>query len=198
MDKAFLIQRLQQDYERASTHVRQLESNNDKIIGFGLTIIGIAFAYAIDKDLEAAFFFLPVALIGLFLYAVQQYYFMYWIGGYARAIEDAVNALAGAPLLRWESMIANARTRAAAPDIALVGLYVLILVALSGYCFIHVFQSQPPLIANSFASVVVVLVGLLLGLVRGVGRVFEHAYRASTNELAGISVIGADSSADAA
>ena len=63
----FLSKIFQQDYERTAQHIRLLELTNDKIVGFGITIVVVGFTYGIQSKIDQAFFFLPIAFIGVFL-----------------------------------------------------------------------------------------------------------------------------------
>jgi hypothetical protein len=42
-----------------------IESTNDKVVGFGLTLVGAGFAYGVQQNIVEMFFFLPIALIGV-------------------------------------------------------------------------------------------------------------------------------------
>jgi hypothetical protein len=65
---------LQREYERVASDIRGIETSNDKAIGFGLTVVGVGLAYGIKEDIAVVFPFLPIALIGVFLYGILQYH----------------------------------------------------------------------------------------------------------------------------
>lgn len=100
---------LVKEYERVSADIRTIEGMNDKVVGFGLTLVGAGFAYGVQQNLVEVFFFLPIALIGVMLYALLQYHNMFWFGGYKRAIEDRINQLSGHTVVCWEGLVARRR-----------------------------------------------------------------------------------------
>jgi hypothetical protein len=59
------IELLVKEYERISSDIRIIESTNDKVVGFGLTLVGAGFAYGVQQNIVEMFFFLPIALIGV-------------------------------------------------------------------------------------------------------------------------------------
>ena len=117
------IATLMAEYERVSADVRGIETMNDKVVGFGITLVGAGFAYGVQQNIIEMFFFLPIALIGVMLYAILQYYNIFWFGGYKRAIEDKVNHLAGGILLSWETIITKRRRRLHAINVSMAAVY---------------------------------------------------------------------------
>jgi hypothetical protein len=173
------IARLQQEYDRVATHIRLLESTNDKIAGMGITITIAGFAYGIQANIDVMFFFLPVAFIGIFLYATLQYLNVFWMGGYARAIEDKINELSGGTLIHWETLIATVRPRRNFSNIALIGLYLLIFVGVTYYCFDRIFSTYTPLVRFTYAGVVSVLSICLLVSLRHMLTAYNRSYSSS-------------------
>lgn len=102
---------LQKEYDRLSTDIRAIETNNDKAIGFGLTVVGVGLAYGFKEQLAQVFLFLPIALMGVFLYGVLQYHNLFWLGGYKRAVEEKINKLAGRKVVCWEELVHEKRGR---------------------------------------------------------------------------------------
>ena len=133
------IQTLLKEYERVSTDIRAIETMNDKVVGFGLTIGGAAFAYGIQQNIAEVFFVVPVALIGVFFYATLQYYNMYWLGGYKRAVEDRINVLSRQVVLGWEALVETRRKRVNIINASLVSIYLALLVAATGYSLFRIF-----------------------------------------------------------
>jgi hypothetical protein len=178
-----VIDILHKEYERVASHIRLLEATNDKIVGFGISIIVAGFAYGIQYKIAEIFFFLPVALIGVFLYATLQYYNLFWLGGYACAVEELINELAGHTLLYWETLIQSQRPRTNLNNIGLVLLYLGIFVAITLYSVDHVFALYDRWLAWVDAGVVFSFTSLLFFAVRNMMGAYRQSYEASTQAL---------------
>jgi hypothetical protein len=173
------IQALLREYERVCTDVRAIETMNDKVVGFGLTIGGAAFAYGIQQHLGEVFFVVPVALIGVFFYATLQYHNMFWFGGYKRAVEERINALSGTTVLGWEALVETRRRRVNVINASLVFIYLALLVTATTYSLYQIFSTQPPLFAQLYAAFILVLMLFLLASVRQMFGAFKRSYDAS-------------------
>jgi hypothetical protein len=122
---------LQKEYERLATDIRGIETANDKAIGFGLTIVGLGLAYGIKENLALVFIFLPIALMGVFLYGTLQYHNLFWLGGYKRAVEEKINELAGRNVISWEALVQQRRGRVNVINVGLTLVYLGIFVAVA-------------------------------------------------------------------
>ncbi len=178
-----LIKILQQDYERTAQHIRLLESTNDKIVGFGITIVVAGFTYGIQSKIDEVFFFLPIAFIGVFLYATLQYMNLFWLGGYNHALEDKINLLAGETLVHWESLIQSSRRRMSLNNLSLVSIYLLVFVGIAAYSFFRIFRAQGLVLGIVFGAVVLFFSILLLVAVRRMLGAYDQSYQESKKAL---------------
>jgi hypothetical protein len=163
---------LQKEYERLATDIRGIETANDKAIGFGLTIVGLGLAYGIKENLALVFIFLPIALMGVFLYGTLQYHNLFWLGGYKRAVEEKINELAGRSVISWEALVQMRRGRVNVINIGLTLVYLGIFVAVASISTERVWSAYNYKIGLPFVAIEVALAALLA---LGVRRVF-HGY----------------------
>lgn len=170
---------LLQEYERASTDIRAIETMNDKVVGFGLTIGGAAVAYGVQAKIIEIFFIVPIALIAVFFYATLQYHNMFWLGGYKRAIEDYINSRSGHVVLGWEALVETRRKRVNIINASLVSIYLALLVTATGYSLYRIIPTQPHTIGLLYSAVVVLLMVLLVFAVRQMFAAFSYSYAAS-------------------
>jgi hypothetical protein len=173
------IQTLLKEYERASVDIRAIETMNDKVIGFGLTIIGTGFTFGIQHSILPVFFFLPFAFIAVFFYATLQYYNMFWLGGYKRALEERINFLSSYNVLCWEALVETRKERVNIINASLVSIYFSLLLAATAYSFFEVF-SKAPLIAGCLYLAAVLFLGILLAFsILQMFGAFARSYAAS-------------------
>jgi len=104
----FFREVLLQEYLRVCTEIRALESYNDKIVGFGMTLMTIAFAYGIAEKVYVVFLILPFSLLGVFAYFVMNLRWIHRMGGYKYELEVKLNQTAGKRAAVWEHMVLNA------------------------------------------------------------------------------------------
>lgn len=175
----FNIQTLLKEYERVSTDIRAIETMNDKVVGFGLTIGGAGFAYGVQQHLTEIFFVVPIALISVFFYATLQYHNMFWFGGYKRAIEERINTLSSTTVLGWEALVETRRKRVNIINASLVFIYLALLVAATGHSLYQIFSSQTAAVFFMYAAFIVSLMFLLLFSVRQMFSAFTRSYKAS-------------------
>jgi hypothetical protein len=102
---------LMKEYERLAADIRGIETMIEKVVGFGITLVGAGFAYGVQQNIIEMFFFLPIALIGVLLYAILQYHNMFWFGGYKRAVEERINELSGKVVLNYGDGVCNSGGR---------------------------------------------------------------------------------------
>ncbi len=167
---------LLKEYERVCTDVRTIESQNDKIVGFGLTIVGAGAAFGLNQKLNEVFLVLPFLFVAVFIYAVLQYHNVFWLGGYKRALESKINKIAGATLLVWEALAEQKKRRVNFANLPLVSIYFLMLVGTSIYSVMHTFSNFGKLIAFVQAMLLLVLLGALMIAVRKAFSSFSVAH----------------------
>lgn len=105
------IDALLNENTRLSSDIRGLEAMNDKFLGSGITVIGAGFTYGIVGNRYEVFFYLPVALYGLFYFTLDRLRSMMWLGGYKHAVEDKINEIARRQLVTWELIVDKHRGR---------------------------------------------------------------------------------------
>lgn len=162
-----------------SADIRVIETTNDKVVGFGLTIVGAGFAYGIQQHLLPVFFFLPVGFLGVFFYATLQYHNMFWFGGYKRALEENINELSGRTVLRWEALVETRRQHVNVINASLVSIYLMLLASAVAYSFAQIVNNFSSLVAYVFAMVILILMVLLVVSVRQMFSAFTRSYSAS-------------------
>ncbi len=161
---------LEDEYQRLASDIRGIETGNDKAVALGLTVIGAGFAYGIKENVSYVFPFLPVALIGVFLYGTLQYHNLFWLGGYKRAVEEKINELAGRTVICWEDLVEHRRKRVNVINVGLTLVYVAVLVAMTGISSDRTIKAFGP--AYGMASGIVDF-GLAVLLILGFRRMFR-------------------------
>lgn len=124
-DAAEKLSVLKSEYERMCTEIRSVEANNEKTVAFGLSIITAAFAVGAAQHVCEIFFIIPIAITGVFFYAVLMYTFVFSMGGYKAFLEERLNELMGSQFLLWEQLV-QVRQRDNMVRPALVSIYLLI------------------------------------------------------------------------
>jgi len=173
------IQTLLKEYERASVDIRAIETMNDKVIGFGLTIIGAGFTFGIQHSILPVFFFLPLAFIGVFFYATLQYYNMFWLGGYKRALEERINLLSNYNVLCWEALVETRKERVNIINTSLVSIYFSLLFAATAYSLFQVFLNLSFMAGYLCTAIVLLFVVLLAFSIRQMFGASARSYVAS-------------------
>jgi hypothetical protein len=107
----WILNTLMSEHKRICDDIRLIEAASDKILGFGLTILGIGLTYGIEKQMTEFVIFLPIALLGVFTYAARRADMVFWLGGYKRAIEEKLNMQVGTTVLHWERLMTVRRRR---------------------------------------------------------------------------------------
>jgi hypothetical protein len=182
-EKSAQIQVLLKEYERVCSDIRAIETMNDKVVGFGLTLVGAGFAYGVQQNIVEIFFFLPVALLGVLLYAVLQYHNMFWFGGYKRAVEEKVNELSSGPVLNWEALVADQRGRIHAINAAMASIYLTLIVGITWYSLYRIFMAAPQVLGYLYLVIVFELLVLFGFSVRQMTAAYRQAYNASRSAL---------------
>ena len=170
------LQVLLVEYERVCVEIRVLEGQNDKIAGFGLTIIGAGAAYGLNQHITAIFVVLPFVFLAVFFYAVLQYHNIFWYGGYKRALERKINAAVGIEVLVWEAVVHRSRQRIHAANLPLVTIYFFLLIANCIYSFVEVYSNYGVLVGYFHAVLLIVFLVALLVAVRKAFTALQDAY----------------------
>ena len=92
------------EYERLCTEIRSIESSNEKLLGFGFSLISLAAVVGLAQSIEEVFFVLPFAAVGTIAYVTTSYTALYSLSGYKEHLEDLINSLLGERLLLWENL----------------------------------------------------------------------------------------------
>ena len=166
---------LQREYERVASDIRGIETSNDKAIGFGLTVVGVGLAYGVKEDIAVVFLFLPIALIGVFLYGILQYHNLFWLGGYKRAVEEKINEISGRTVICWEDLVQTQRRRVNAINIGLTVVYVVVLIAVASISSEKVFAAFGSTFGVIFGFSELALLGLMLCGIRRMFRGYDEA-----------------------
>lgn len=179
---------LLREYDRVCVEIRAIESQNDKIVGFGLTIIGAGGAYGLAQHLSQVFVVLPFMFLAVFFYAVLQYHNIFWYGGYNKALEERINHMIGVRVLTWESNVfTKQRARVHFANLSLVTIYIILLISTSIYSSFQVFTAYGELAALAETGANVILLVALLVALRNTFRAFDQAYRVTRENFQGAS-----------
>lgn len=169
---------LLKEYERVCGEIRALEGNNEKIVGFGITIVTAGFVYGIGNRISEIFLFIPIGFDGVLFYAILQYYRVLRFGGYKKFLEEQINKGMGEKVLIWEALVSN-ENRINIINAFLSGVYFTIVAAAHAYCLFKVKQLYDGSVFCLFAAVVTLLAVGLLICVYQMTVSFQKAYISS-------------------
>lgn len=93
------------EYERVSATILAQESQSDKILNIGVTIISLSAAAGVAQKVYGVFFLVPVAIVTITLYTLMTYFYIQSLAGYKRHIEALINEYVGQQLLIWERIV---------------------------------------------------------------------------------------------
>jgi hypothetical protein len=117
---------LMKEADTTGQGIRTILLTSERIIALGLTISGAGLAYGIKEKIYDVLLFLPVAVIGVFIYGTALFTELMSLGGYKKHLEEKINRLLGQNILLWESSIAHKR-HSAFVKVALYIIYSLFL-----------------------------------------------------------------------
>lgn len=100
---------LMKEADTTGQGIRTILLTSERIIALGLTISGAGLAYGIKEKIHDVLLFLPVAVIGVFIYGTALFTELMSLGGYKKHLEEKINHLLGQNILLWESSIAHRR-----------------------------------------------------------------------------------------
>lgn len=163
------------------TEIRAVESNNEKAIAFGLSIITAAFSIGVAQHVTAIFLIIPEALVGVFLYATTLYTYVFSMGGYKAYLEDRLNGLAGQKILFWERMVIVRQSfNPTRPALVAIYLFIGVILGAVSEAYIKIEYGLPVMIGIALITAVLLYV-LLIALRRMLGiyaLIYEEATKA--------------------
>lgn len=166
---------LLQEYLRLCAEIRSIESSNEKIIGLGFTLIGLAATAGIAQEVAPLFFVLPVAMIGILAYAAVSYLCIFSMGGYKRHLENLLNVRAKERLLLWEQLVPE-RERLNWNGRLLWLIYFLVAASIFVVSVLQLSAEYGPWVGRVMAIGIVALLIIFLWGVRQMLKAFERAY----------------------
>ncbi|HIO01752.1 MAG TPA: hypothetical protein EYN14_07325 [Alphaproteobacteria bacterium] len=177
-DDAYTKSILLAEYQRLCAEIRSIESSNEKVVGFGLTLISAGLVTGIAQDVDAVFLVLPAAILGVLFYGLMTYTNIFSMAGYKRHLEDQINDHVGGVVLVWEQLVLN-REKNNIARITLVSIYAIISMCVAGVSIFRLFDAYGPIVGWIMSGLVILLVLLLFIAARGMGRMNENAYAIS-------------------
>jgi hypothetical protein len=169
---------LRAEHDRVCAEIRAIESNNDKIINLGVTLITVGFLYGATNHIEEIYFFLPLAIFSVYAYATLQYYFIAWFGGYKKNIEEEINHIFGHKVLIWEH-VREQRPALNLSFISVVGIYTIIFFAVIVYCVIHICTHYGQLVSVSYLVCMIAISACIPKLIISNHDDYNSSYRIS-------------------
>ncbi|MFH1033273.1 MAG: hypothetical protein V1806_02090 [Pseudomonadota bacterium] len=103
-EKEVMIQLLMKEYELLTQEIKERVGRSDKIMGFGITIIGAGISYGINEELNEILILMPLAFMGIILYAIYNTTIVMALGGCKQLIAERVNDNFPQNILIWESI----------------------------------------------------------------------------------------------
>jgi hypothetical protein len=170
---------LLKEYDRVCNEIRSIESSNEKAVGFGLTIVGAGFAYGIQQNALEIFYFLPVALVMVVCYAILHQSYVFWFGGYKRALEEKLNLLIGDRVLAWERIVAEHRGHRNLINCTILFLYGTIFATVFVYCVYEIYQHNGGELAGACAILLAEFIGVTSLCFLQMMRVYNVSYGAA-------------------
>jgi hypothetical protein len=177
----FAKEMLRSEYERMCVEIRAIEANNEKAIAFGLSIISAAFAVGIAQHVREIFFIVPVAIVGVFFYAVLMYTYVFSMGGYKAFLEDRLNELMGSRFLLWERLV-QVRQKDNMIRPAMVCIYLLISSVLTYVSIMNIFDGYGFLVGWAVLLVTLSLLLVLVFALRRMLRMYHQIYERANRE----------------
>ena len=101
-DSSRKVDVLIKEHEAICAQIREMVSYSDRILGFGITILGAVFLYGIKEAVHAITIATPFALSFLLLFCSSIFSAILSLGGYRRYLEDKLALQVGERILMWE------------------------------------------------------------------------------------------------
>jgi len=105
------IEILVKECDSVGQEIRTLFRTSEKIIALGIGIIAAGLTLGLTEGINEILLFLPVAVLGVFFYAVLINTELMSLGGYKRYLEERINIIFRENILLWESFIAKGKRR---------------------------------------------------------------------------------------
>lgn len=166
---------LLEEYQRLCVDIRSIESANEKILGLGFALIGLAATAGIYQKVDPIFFVLPIAVVGLIAYATVSYLCIYSMGGYKRHLEDRLNERIGERLLVWEEIVRH-RERTSVSGHVLRVIYLVISVAIFALSILQLGEAYGLRVGVAMSVLLFVLTTAVLVGVRQMSTIFNRSY----------------------
>jgi hypothetical protein len=166
---------LLEEYQRLCVDIRSIESANEKILGLGFALIGLAATAGIYQEVDPIFFVLPIAVIGLIAYATVSYLCIYSMGGYKRHLEDLLNERIGERLLVWEQIV-RYRERTSVSGHVLRFIYLVISVAIFALSILKLSEAYGLRVGLLMSALLLILTTAVLFGVRQMSTIFNRSY----------------------
>lgn len=103
-DEEKKIDLLLKEYEIISQEIEKRIGRSDKIIGYGLTILGVGIVYGLKEGINEIILAIPLGFFGVMFYAVFNTTIVMTLGGYRRSLGERINAFFDENILIWEAI----------------------------------------------------------------------------------------------
>ncbi len=78
-----------------------------KIVGYGLTLMGVGLTIGLDRKINAVLLVLPLGAFGILYYYVNTVGNVLLLRGYKKHLASQINAIVGKRTMVWESVFEN-------------------------------------------------------------------------------------------
>jgi glycosyltransferase involved in cell wall biosynthesis len=172
---------LLQEYTLVIDAIRRRTAVNEKVMGFGLTIVAATFTIGLKETVFEVFLFIPLALLWLITYVVYLYTEVMTYGGYCKHLEGRINELCGGECLKFETHLApKIHHKFANYPFQIVGFFSsLVVVAL---CLYQIYLVSPTLLWWYGALYSVLLLLTVGGATKVYGQ-YDLVYRLSESSV---------------
>ncbi|MEJ7925771.1 hypothetical protein WG908_03260 [Sphingobium sp. AN641] len=143
---------LLQEYLRLCNDIRSIESSGDRVLSIAVALLGLVATTGIVQKADAVFILLPVAIIGVLMYAMTVYVWIFSMGGYKSHLEDLINSSIGEKILLWEKIVPR-RDKYNLARVALVSIYILVTGAIMGLCVLKVSEAYGLWLGRGIATI---------------------------------------------
>jgi hypothetical protein len=177
---AFLENVLLQEYLRVCSDVRSLEANGDKLISIAMAAFALATTVGVEKNVSLVFIGLPVALVGLLVYAIMIYVWIFSLCGYKEHLEKVINSRCNSNILLWEVLVSKRESANIARQI-LIAVYLVASGGMIYFSVVKVFEAYGAWFGFSLAVFCAVSGVLLMLSWRQRSRVAKRIYLTATS-----------------
>lgn len=89
------------EYEIISQEIKERINRSDKIIGYGLTVLGVGITYGLKEGIDEIVLVIPFGLFGVLFYAIFNTTAIMALGGYSVYVTEQINNIFMKNVLRW-------------------------------------------------------------------------------------------------